>query len=207
MLSVGEILQKERIRLALKLSDVEKQIKVREKFLTAVEENNWGFFTSKIYVSGIIKNYSQYLGLDPKKTLAFFRRDYEKKEVVRFKRKIASRYLTPETRRIAMFALFLIFFVFFGYFAFQLKQYFSPPKVSILLPLTQNTKEDRIKLIGKTDRDSAVTVMGDQVFQSKEGIFEYIIPLREGKNEVVIEVICANGKKTVVKRVFMREEK
>ncbi|MBI4009457.1 helix-turn-helix domain-containing protein, partial [Candidatus Roizmanbacteria bacterium] len=65
MLSVGEILKKHREKLGIKLSEVEKQIRIREKFLRAIEENDWNIFTSKIYISGIIKNYSQYLGLDP----------------------------------------------------------------------------------------------------------------------------------------------
>ena len=95
MTTVGEILQKERIDKGIALLDIEKQIKVREKYLRAIEENNWDFFSSKIYITGILKNYSRLLGLDEKKVLAFFRRDYEKKDEVKFKRKVSQQYLTP----------------------------------------------------------------------------------------------------------------
>lgn len=100
MTTVGEILQKERIDKGIALLDIEKQIKVREKYLRAIEENNWDFFSSKIYITGILKNYSRLLGLDEKKVLAFFRRDYEKKDEVKFKRKVSQQYLTPETRQV-----------------------------------------------------------------------------------------------------------
>src|SRR5450830_1105793 len=99
MLSVGTILKKEREKKGLLLIDIEKQIKVREKYLKAVEEENWSYFSSKIYITGILKNYSRVLNLDHKKILAFFRRDYERKEEVKFKKKITSTYLTSETKK------------------------------------------------------------------------------------------------------------
>ena len=88
MLSVGSILKNEREKKGLLLSDIEKKIKIREKYLKAIEDENWNYFSSKIYITGILKNYSRVLNLDHKKVLAFFRRDYEKKEEVKFKKKL-----------------------------------------------------------------------------------------------------------------------
>ncbi len=207
MLSVGEILKKQREKLGIKLPEVEKQIKIRQKFLDAVEQNNWNVFSSKIYVSGIIKNYSQFLGLDPKRTLAFFNRDYEKKETIKFKKKVASHYLTSETKKVVMAALIIVFAIFFGYFAYQLKQYFSPPVVEILSPKTTNfTNEDRVKIIGKTEKDAAVTIFGERIYQNSDGIFKYEFPLKKGKNELSIEVVGANGRKEIIKETYLRKE-
>lgn len=204
MLSVGEILKKEREKRNIDLSSIENKIKVRQKFLKAVEENNWSIFTSRIYIEGIIKNYSQFLNLEPKKTLAFFRRDYEKLESIRFKSKVASHYLTPETRKVAFVVLFFIFFIFFGYFGYQLKLYFSPPKVTIISPKASTfKKENKIKIIGKTEKDAAVTVFGERVYQNKEGVFEYEFPLHQGKNDLVIEVVGANGRKSILKKTYV----
>ncbi len=204
MLSVGEILKKQREQLGINLEDVEKQIKIRKKFLQALEENNLSIFTSKIYISGIIKNYSQYLGLDPKRTLAFFRRDYEKLEPIKFKRKIRSKYLRPETRMIVSLLLVSIFILFFGYFGYQLKQFFSPPKVVILEPKTDTFKKKvRVKIVGQTEKDAAVTIFGERVYQNKEGIFEYDFPLPKEKNELGVEAIEAYGKKTTFKKVYL----
>ena len=45
MLSVGKILHQERIKKGYPLSLIEKQIKVREKFLHAIEQDNWKSFS------------------------------------------------------------------------------------------------------------------------------------------------------------------
>ncbi|OGK25138.1 hypothetical protein A3A46_02350 [Candidatus Roizmanbacteria bacterium RIFCSPLOWO2_01_FULL_37_13] len=207
MLSVGEILKKQREKLGINLNEVEKQIKVRQKFLSAIEENNWGIFTSKVYIGGIIKNYSKILGLDPRRTLAFFRRDYERLETVKFKSRVASRYLTPETKKIVMALLIFIFLIFFGYFGYQLKLYFSPPKINIVSPKSEVfKKEDRIKILGQTEKDAAITIFGERVYQNKEGIFEFQFPLHKGQNELVIEAVGANGKKTIFKKIYKRTD-
>lgn len=206
MLTVGEMLKAKREDLGINLSDIEKQIKVREKFLRAVEENNWDFFSSKIYITGIIKNYATFLGLNPQKLLAFFRRDYERKEDVHFKRRVASSYLTSETKKVAVLGIAALFIIFFGYFTYQLKTYLIPPKVEITSPKTSTIlDEDKVKIIGKTDKDATITIFGERVFQNKDGIFEYDFPLKPGKNELIIEVIGANGKRTILKRIFYRK--
>ncbi|MEN9328492.1 MAG: hypothetical protein RI947_1300, partial [Candidatus Parcubacteria bacterium] len=43
------------------------------------------------------------------------------------------------------------------------------------------------------------------VYQNKDGTFEYSYPLKRGKNNVVIEVIGANGKKTVITKSLILE--
>lgn len=205
MLTVGEILKNYREKQGINLSDVEKHIKVRSKFLQAIEENNWDGFSSKIYIAGIIKNYSQYLGLDDKRVLAFFRRDYERKEEIKFKTRVSNRYLTPETRRVVFLILSCIIIFFALYFGYQLKQYFSPPNLVVLSPSSSNfTIEDKVKFVGKTDKDAAVSIFGERVYQDKYGVFTYDFPLKNGKNELTIEIVGANGKKTIIKKTFVK---
>lgn len=205
MLTVGEIFKSTREKQGIQLLDVEKKIKVRTKFLQAIEENNWTLFSSKIYITGIIKNYSRLLGLDNKKVLAFFRRDYERKEEMKFKTRISSKYLTPETRRVVFVILSLIILFFTVYFGYQLKQYFSPPTLAILSPQTNTfVIEDKVKFVGKTDKDAAVTIFGERVYQDKYGVFTYDFPLKNGKNELTIEIVGANGKKTVITKIYVK---
>ena len=78
---------KEREKKGLLLIDIEKQIKVREKYLKAIEDENWNYFSSKIYITGILKNYSRVLNLDHKKVLAFLDVIMRRKEEVKFKEK------------------------------------------------------------------------------------------------------------------------
>lgn len=205
MLSVGEILRKERERKGFSLVYVEKAIKIREKFLRAVEENKWGTFPSYIYISGIIKNYASFLQLDQKKMLAFFRREYEMKEDMKFKRK-ASRYLfTSQTKRIVVWGIGLLFFFFALYFGYQLKLYFQPPQVLIVSPKeTKFFTTEKITIIGRTDKEATIMIFGEHVYPDKNGTFQYLFPLKKGKNDLIIEVTGANGRKTMFRKEFNR---
>ena len=206
MLSVGTILKKEREKKGLLLIDIEKQIKVREKYLKAIEEEDWNFFSSKIYITGILKNYSRVLNLDHKKILAFFRRDYAKKEEVKFKRKVSSNSLTSETRKFLKFGLIILTLFFISYFIYQLKIYFSPPSFTLLTPKVKNfTIEKNIEITGKTDKDTMITIAGERIYQNKNGIFTYKFSLNEGENKITINLIGANGKKTMVEKTFFKK--
>ncbi|MFH0979849.1 MAG: helix-turn-helix domain-containing protein [Candidatus Roizmanbacteria bacterium] len=185
---------------------MKKKIKVREKYLRAIEENNWDFFSSKIYITGILKNYSRLLGLDEKKVLAFFRRDYEKKDEVKFKRKVSQQYLTPETRQVLRRGFIIIFLFFIFYFGYQLKLYFVPPRLTILSPkITSFFREDRVKIIGRTEKDAMVVIAEERVYQNKDGVFEYNFPLHDGENKLIIELTGANGRKAKIEKIFTKK--
>ncbi len=208
MLTVGEILKKQREKKGYTLSQVEKEIKIRQKFLAAIEENNWKDFSSKVYIAGIVKNYSKFLGIDPQKAYAYFSRDYEKKEEISFKKKLADHYLTPTTKKAVLAILIFIFGLFFLYFGYQLKLFLTPPKITILAPQkTIFNKENVIKITGQTEKETVVTVAGQRVFLNEQGFFEFNFPLKSGKNLVVIEAIGANGKKSILRKEYFKQEK
>ncbi|MCS6956769.1 MAG: helix-turn-helix domain-containing protein [Patescibacteria group bacterium] len=206
MLTVAEILKNQRLKKGLTLDDIEKKTKIRKRYIEAIEKNQWSVFSSKIYIVGILKNYSKILDLDEKKILAFFRRDYEKKEEVKFKKQISSKYLNSETR-IFFRNIIIFFFLFFSfYFGYQLYLYFSPPKATILSPKeTIFKREEKIKIVGKTNIETSVFIFGQRVYPNKEGIFEYDFPLQEGDNKLIIELVGANGKKAKIEKIFTKK--
>lgn len=206
MLTIGEILKKERIKKNISLNEIEKKTKIRKRYLLAIEENNWRVFPSKIYIEGVIKNYALSLGLSYKKILAFFRRDYGEEEVINFKKKLNKNLLIPESKK--NFILITIFFVLFllGYFGYQFTNFLLPPSIIFLSPKQEVfTKENKITLKAKVKKDTIVNIFGQRVYQDKEGIFFYEVPLQKGKNEIEIELIGANGKKRVVKKIFYKK--
>ncbi len=206
MLSVGDILRREREKKGLTFKQIEKEIRVREKFLQAIEKNEWQLFSSRVYISGIIKNYSQFLGLDYKKMLAFFRREYERKEETGFKERVSRTYLTSDTKQIFFRGIIFIFIIVLIYFAYQIALYILPPKIIIISPKEAVFKHvDSVKISGKTEKEAVITIFGDRIYQDKNGVFEYSFPLQKGKNELVIEVTGANGKKSVSKKIFFSE--
>ena len=62
--SLGKYLKRERENRKLSLREVSKQIKVREPFLRAFEEDRRDLLPSVTYVKGFLSAYAKYLGLD-----------------------------------------------------------------------------------------------------------------------------------------------
>ncbi len=206
MLSVGEILRKEREKKGLSLVQVEKEIRVRQKFLVAIEENDWNGFTSKIYITGVITNYARFLGLDPQKMVAFFRRDYEKIDDVKFKKNLSRGYLNPETKKYAFGGIAILVLLFVLYFGYQLTLYLAPPSVTLLSPKQDIFRStEKITITGKTEKDATATVMGDRLYINKDGIFQYDLPLRKGRNTFKVDVTGANGKKSSLQKTYILE--
>jgi cytoskeletal protein RodZ len=62
--SLGKYLKRERENRKLSLKEVSKQIKVREPFLRAVEEDRRDLLPPVTYVKGFLSAYAKHLGLD-----------------------------------------------------------------------------------------------------------------------------------------------
>ena len=206
MLTAGEILKNQRLKKNLSLTDISKQIKIKEKYISALENNNWNFFESKVYIEGLIKTYSRFLGLNYKKVLPFFYRDYEDNEVVSFRKRISDKYFTPQVKKFFQTLVFISIFIFFGYFIYQIKIFLTPPKIVLLSPKTDTFyNENLIKIVGKTEKETSINIFGEKIYPNQDGIFEYSFPLTKGQNELVIELVGANGKKTVFKKIFYKK--
>lgn len=205
MLTTGQILKKERERLGLTLENVEKATKIRKKSLINIENGDFKKFASKTYVLGIIRSYGDFLNLDALKLAAFFRREYERTDESHFKQRVNKRELSSNRQRVFGFIITLVLLCFGAYFAYQVKLYITPPQVSIISPTKTSYKnEQKIELVGKTEKEASVTVNGEKVYTNEEQIFRTFIPLVLKENIVRIEVTGANGRKTVVEKVFFK---
>lgn len=67
--SLGKYLRKEREIRKFSLKEVSKNIKVREQFLRAIEEDRHDLLPSPTYVKGFLSAYSKYLSLDPNEVI------------------------------------------------------------------------------------------------------------------------------------------
>ena len=172
MLSVGKLLSKRRIEKGITLKQAEKQIRVRGRYLTAIEEEDWGVFTSRVYIAGAIRSYASYLGEDPEKALAYFRRDYEKKEQTTFKKRLPRLGFLPDTQKLLIGAVSVIFFFFVFYFGYQIHLYLSPPEIRIIAPDKRTFRNvEKIKIVAQTQAESVVTIFGEELLQQIQPAF------------------------------------
>ncbi|GAG58836.1 unnamed protein product, partial [marine sediment metagenome] len=64
MKDIGNFLKERREARGISLIEVEKDLKIRKKYLQALEEGNLDVIPGKTYIIGYLKNYSKYLGID-----------------------------------------------------------------------------------------------------------------------------------------------
>ncbi|MBP9691112.1 helix-turn-helix domain-containing protein [Candidatus Woesebacteria bacterium] len=206
MLTVGQILKKQRLAHNLTLKQAEETTKIRERYLNAIEMENWSQFTSRVYIAGVIKSYASYLGIDPEKAMAYFRRDYEKKERVTFKKRLPSLHILPETKKLVYILLGAVFVFFSLYFTYQFKQFLSPPEITIISPQERVFRNvSKIRVIGKTIRESTVLIYNEELFPDENGEFSYEFPLKKGLNTLQIQVTGPNGKKNQLVQEYVLE--
>lgn len=72
MATLGEMLRDAREARGVSLGQAERETKIRQKFITALEDDSFASLPSPIHARGFIRNYAIYLGLDPDNTLEIF---------------------------------------------------------------------------------------------------------------------------------------
>jgi cytoskeletal protein RodZ len=206
MNTVGGMLRDARNVKKLTLQDIEQGTKIRLKFLEAIENDDFNTMPSLSYAKGFVKNYSEYLGLDSKITLAFFRRqitDVPKSSLLPkgmeepLNRSVFQ--LTPG-RFVAIVVAALIL-LFLAYLGFQYRALQQAPTLSVDSPVNHAVVvEKRIEVFGKTDPDATVTINGVSVLVRSDGKFFDQIALEGGVNKLTIVATSRLGKSTTVIR-------
>ncbi|HKI66595.1 MAG TPA: helix-turn-helix domain-containing protein [Solirubrobacterales bacterium] len=74
---IGETLREARNRRKLDLSEVEAAIKIRVRYLQALENEEWDALPGGAYTRGFIRTYAAHLGLDGDRLADDYRRDVE----------------------------------------------------------------------------------------------------------------------------------
>jgi cytoskeleton protein RodZ len=72
---IGATLREARKRRKVDLSEVEAEIKIRVRYLQAIENEEWDALPGGAYTRGFIRTYAFYLGLDGERLADDFRRD------------------------------------------------------------------------------------------------------------------------------------
>ncbi len=73
MTSIGQTLAEERRRRKASVKDVEKAIKIRAKYISAMERDEFKEIIGEAYVLGFLKTYAQWLEIDPQPLLESYR--------------------------------------------------------------------------------------------------------------------------------------
>jgi cytoskeletal protein RodZ len=64
MFEIGGSLREARLKRGLTPADVQKAIRIRDRYLQALEEERWELLPGDAYVKGFLRTYADFLGLD-----------------------------------------------------------------------------------------------------------------------------------------------
>lgn len=210
--SLGELLTKKRQEIGLSLSQLSKRTLIAERYLEAIEAEDWLKLPGEVYLKNFLRSYAFEVGLDPVRV----EKKYEQNRVLFTSNSIESLQKTLPLssshfiilpKFIKSFLIVALLVLLIGYIGWQAKAYFTPPQLIIYYP-TDNliVEEPTITLSGKTDPEVVVTV-NDVLVSVNNGIFEEELDLQPGLNILKVTATKKNGPdKEIFIKVMWRAE-
>lgn len=212
MRTVGQTLKEEREKKFYTLDEIEKATKIRKELLEALEAGDYVKLPPPTFVQGFIKNYGKFLGLNPEKLLAIFRREFsDRMHPPRILDSFANPVdkkrlrLTPTGVLASLISGFII--IFFVYLWFEYRFLVGGPFLEVSQPVNEfNTNSETIEVIGRTDPEAKVSINEQEIQVDVGGKFAQEVKLSDNLNKIVITATSKSGKTTTVeKTVFLKQ--
>ena len=204
MKTVGSMLQEARLQKGLTPQDVERVIKIREKYILALEADNFAALPSPSYAKGFVRNYAEYLGLPTDAIMAFFRRqmtDVSKASLLPqgVSEPISASWLHLTPGRFVALLISVLLVVFFFYLGNQYFRIGKAPPLTVVSPTNQEiVSSSRIAVEGQSDRDATVTINGISTIVRDDGKFYEQVAVEPGVNKITVTATSRFGKTTTV---------
>lgn len=204
--TIGGYLKKARLFNRMDYRGLEKLTKIKASFIKNIEDERWDKLPEYPVVSGFVKNIASYLGLDTKKTLAIFRRDYPPKFIrLNPKPDVDKKFILSPKIAFAVGSALILTSI-FVYLFFQYRNFVNPPSLEIYSPTSdQLVKEELAVVEGITDKDATVLVNQQPAIVDENGKFSEEIILDTSTTEIVVSAKSRAGKETEV-RIPVRVE-
>lgn len=205
MIRAGQRLQEARLQKKLTLEQVSKAIKIKEQFLSAIEQGKYEKLPSRTYAYGFVKNYADYLGLSKRETLALFRREFNEEQIFKvLPDGLAKQSDFPVSQYRWHRSAFIIGSLVLSlamYILFQYRFAFINPPLEVATPKEkQLVTSDFVEVKGKTDPNATVSIGSIPVTLDGNGNFAKKIDVLSGEATIEIKAVNRFGKETVVKR-------
>jgi len=212
MKTIGQLLKSTREQKGISLIQVEKNTKIRIKYLQALEKDEYQKLPSGTYAKGFIKNFSKFLNLPVKTSLALFRRDFTENEQGQIVPRSMTRPISqhqliwsPRTTLIAGILFFSILFT--AFIGYQYKGFFQP-KLQVTVPSNgEILLGPTITVSGISDPSLVVSVNDQLTIINPDGTFSSNLNLPAGPATITIEATNPRGNTTtVIRKVKIRIE-
>ncbi len=110
MKSIGEVLREARVEQGFTVEQISRDINISREYLTALEDECFDVFPAETYLLGFLRNYAEYLGLEPEKAAGLYRNYKIGEEPVPLKELVGSpgRFKFPLRRFMIACLVFLL---------------------------------------------------------------------------------------------------
>ena len=218
MARLGEILRTEREKRGITLDQAAADTRIREKFLTALEDDDHRSLPGTVYTKGFLRNYAEYLGLGGDELVVLFHQERgippEPSRRYNTLRPIGSRSLVFTPTVFIPVVVLAVVVLFVGYLYYQFTSFAVAPALDITEPATDAIAQETGYVVkGHTVPAGRVTV---QVFPgpltvadihpNADGTFSASITLTAGSNHIVVEVLDPSGKVSKVNRTVILQQ-
>jgi cytoskeletal protein RodZ len=193
---LGEVLRAARESKGVDLPRVERETKIRERYLSALERGEYRELPGSVYTRGFLRNYGAYLGLDPEYLIDLYRLETSSSPVERPRmpsppKPLATRrsrgfVVTPGVVVAAILTVLVGGFV--AYLGFEFVNFARTPELRIIEPagnISSHT-EMTITVRGVTAPNASVTVSNltenPTVIADAAGEFVVTVELLPGSN-------------------------
>lgn len=192
---LGEVLRAAREAKGVDLPRVERETKIRERYLSALERGEYRELPGSVYTKGFLRNYGAYLGLDPEDLIDLYRLETtavaDRPTAPTPPRPLAGRrsrafVVTPGA--VVAGILTILVGAFIAYIGYGLVTFARTPELRITDPAgnVSNHRDLSITIRGITAPNATVRLSNlteNPTVQADEtGAFEVTVPLLPGSN-------------------------
>lgn len=193
---LGEVLRAARETKGVDLSRVERDTKIRERYLVALERGDYRELPGAVYTRGFLRNYGAYLGLDAEYLIDLYRIETSTAAAERTRMPVAPRPIGRRASRAFVVTPGLIFAAlltvavgaFVAYLGWEFVNFARTPELRILDPAgnVSSYPETSMTVRGVTAPNARVTVSNlrenPTVRADAEGVFSVTVQLVPGSN-------------------------
>lgn len=211
MSEIGKRLREERERLGLSLDTISQYTKIPQKYLRALENNDYLLLPSMAHTKAFIGKYADLLGLPKKQLLALFKAEhYQEEKIIPQKhisvfKKLSHATIVLTTNQAVIFVVACISLIFLFYIYSQLRTLLAAPYIVLNSPSEgEIVEETYITVEGQTENDAILLINNHQIDVESDGYFKEKIELSNEYNQniIVTAINKVSKAKTEIRRAI-----
>ncbi len=201
MKTIGQLLKETRLREKLSKEDIEAKTKIKQEFISLLENESWEKLPDYPTVQGFVRTISKELKIKEEQAAALLRRDYPPKKLFINPKPDVKEKQVWSPKKSFVFGISAAILLVLGYLGVQYRKFVSPPNLVVSMPSEgQRVEKLIVNISGKTDSDAIVLANNQPILVDVEGIFSQELEIEKGTTEIIVKAISRSGKESVIHR-------